>query len=193
MYELRWFARQIVWKINWKVPFPLFGVTHGLQVFLNFEDFLLFVGRYLEPINGLKEINLFIQSFLEGLFPLLFSEGLVVLDFLEFSDSPHLWSIKKLLKVLGTKFRNLFEFWDFFFFQFIICGAVLLSYGIRFIVRAQVGTVSVFDFLTSWQVFLQTILGSSAEWTARLSFYVLTTFNCRNTCWARLFYLYACQ
>jgi hypothetical protein len=52
---------------------------------------------------------------------------------------------------------------DFFSFQFIICGAVLLSCGISFIVQAQVGTVSVFGFLTWWQVFLQTILGSSVE------------------------------
>ena len=71
---------------------------------------MLFVSRYLEPINRLKQINLFIEGLLEGLFPLFFSQGLIVLYFLELSNSPHLWSIKNYLEFFVENFEIFLRF-----------------------------------------------------------------------------------
>lgn len=87
-----------------RVSFPLFGVTHGLEIFLNFHDFLLFIGWYFEPINSLKKIDLFVKGLFECSFSLLFCQRLVVLNFLQFGYSPH-------LKLLVKYFEIILSFW----------------------------------------------------------------------------------
>jgi hypothetical protein len=92
-------------NINSIKPFPLLGVAHRLEIFLYFEDLLFFVGRNFKSIDCLEQVNFLIKCFFKGLFPLFFSEGLVALDFLEFSDSPHLSYLKNYLKFLVKNFE----------------------------------------------------------------------------------------
>jgi hypothetical protein len=44
----------VLLSLNVKIPFPLFWITHGFQIFLYFLYFLIFSSRYFEPIDCLK-------------------------------------------------------------------------------------------------------------------------------------------
>jgi hypothetical protein len=82
------------------LPFPLLGVAHRFQVLLDFLHLLVLACRNLEPVDCLKQVDLFVQSLLEGSLTLLLCQGLVVLDFLQFSHSPNLQLLIQDLKVL---------------------------------------------------------------------------------------------
>jgi hypothetical protein len=47
-----------------QIPLPLFGVAHGLQVLFDLLHLLILPGRDLQPVDGLQQINLFVQRFL---------------------------------------------------------------------------------------------------------------------------------
>lgn len=186
-YEPRWSGHQSFY-LSIKIPFPLFGVTHGFEILFYFENFLLFVGRYLEPIDGLEKIDLFIEGFLEGLFPLLLCQRLIIFYFLQFCYSPHLQIVKKVPKVPDKGFRNPFVFLGFFFFRFPIYGEFIMFFLIRFILQVIFGTDWVFGFWAFLIIFERTSPLLIVEWTGLPRYAFLTTFNYRNTFRARLLY-----